>query len=80
MQKRRWVKFIATGPKNLSENRRIFHCMICQINVSIRSYGNYETKRHYQSGCHPCQDQRFCFGTFLMLCGVKMHDFCMGPA
>ena len=43
-------------------NRHCFYCMICRRNVSMKSRGLYELKRHFQREHHLRSDQRFCAG------------------
>ena len=49
----------ATGPKNPLKNRHCFYCMTCRRNVSMKSRGLYELKRHFQREHHLRADQRF---------------------
>ena len=42
-----FAKIFATGPKNPLKNRHCFYCMICRRNVSMKSRGLYELKRHF---------------------------------
>ena len=51
--------FSRTGPGNLLKNRHCFYCMICRRNVSMKSEGLYEPKRHFQREHHLRADQRF---------------------
>ena len=53
------AKIFATGPENPLKNRHFFHCMLCRRNVSMRSRGLYELKRHFQREHHLRADQRF---------------------
>ena len=48
----------ATGPENPLKNRNCFYCMICRRNVSMKSRGLYEFKRHFQRDHHLRADQR----------------------
>ena len=48
-----------TGPENPLKNRNCFYCMICRRNVSMKSRGLYELKRHFQREHHLRADQRF---------------------
>ena len=43
-----FAKNFATGPENPLKNRHCFYCMLCRRNVSMRSRGLYERKRHFQ--------------------------------
>ena len=52
-------KFFATGHKNPLKNRHCFYCMICRRNVSMKSQGLYELKRHFQREHQLRADQRF---------------------
>ena len=53
------AKIFATGPENPLKNRHCFYCMLCRRNVSMRSRGLYELKRHFQQEHHLRADQRF---------------------
>ena len=54
-----FAKVFATGPEHPLKNRHCFYCMICRRNVSMKSRGLYELKRHFQRE-HPLRaDQRF---------------------
>ena len=54
-----FAKVFATGPENPLKNRHCFYCMLCRRNVSMRSRGLYELKRHFQREHHLRADQRF---------------------
>ena len=54
-----FAKVFATGPENPLKNRHCFYCMLCRRNVSMRSRGLYELKRHFQPEHHLRADQRF---------------------
>ena len=54
-----FAKVFATGPKNPLKNWHCFFCMICRRNVSMKSRGLYELKRHFQREHHLTADQRF---------------------
>ena len=54
-----FAKVFATGLKDPSKNRHCFFCMLCKKNISLKSRGLYEVKRHYQRDCHLGIDQRF---------------------
>ena len=54
-----FAKIFATGPENPLKNRHCFYCMLCRRNVSMRSRGLYELKRHFQREHHLRADQRF---------------------
>ena len=54
-----FAKNFATGPENPLKNRHCFYCMVCRRNVSMRSLGLYELKRHFQREHHLRADQRF---------------------
>ena len=54
-----FAKVFATGPENPLKNRHCFYCMLCRRNVSMRSGGLYELKRHFQREHHLRADQRF---------------------
>ena len=54
-----FAKIFATGPEIPLKNRRCFYCMICRRNVSMKSRGLYELKRHFQREHHLRADPRF---------------------
>ena len=54
-----FAKIFATGPENPLKNRHCFYSMLCRRNVSMRSQGLYELKRHLQREHHLRADQRF---------------------
>ena len=54
-----FAKIFATGPKNPLKNRHCFYCLICRRNVSMKSRGLYELKRHFQREHRLRADQRF---------------------
>ena len=54
-----FAKVFATGPDDPIKNRHCFFCMLCKKNISMKSRGLYELKRHYQRDCHLRIDQRF---------------------
>ena len=54
-----FAKIFATGPENPLKNRHCFYSVLCRRNVSIRSRGLYELKRHFQREHHLRADQRF---------------------
>ena len=54
-----FAKIFATGPDNPLKNRHCFYCMLCRRNVSMKSRGLYELKRHFQREHHLRADQRF---------------------
>ena len=54
-----FAKIFATGPENPLKNRHCFYCMLCRRNVSMRSRGLYELKRHFQREHHLRADQSF---------------------
>ena len=54
-----FAKIFATGPESPLKNRHCFYCMLCRRNVSMRSRGLYELKRHFQREHHLRADQRF---------------------
>ena len=54
-----FAKIFATGPENPLKNRHCFYRMICRRNVSMKSRGLYELKRHFQREHHLRADQRF---------------------
>ena len=54
-----FAKTFATGPEDLLENKYCFYCMLCRRNLSMRTRGFCELKRHFQRDCHFRADQRF---------------------
>ena len=54
-----FAKMFATGPEDPLENNYCFYCMLCRRNISMRTRGLYELKRHFQRECHFRADQRF---------------------
>ena len=54
-----FTKVFATGPEDPLKNKHCFFCMLCKKNISRKSHGLYELKRHYQRDCHLRIDQRF---------------------
>ena len=54
-----FAKIFAFGLENPLKNRHCFYCMICRRNVSMKSRGLYELKRHFQREHHLRADQRF---------------------
>ena len=54
-----FAKVFATGTENPLKNRHCFYCMIRRRNVSMKSRGLYELKRHFQREHHLRADQRF---------------------
>ena len=54
-----FAKVFATGTEGPLKNRHCFFCMLCKKNISMKSQGLYELKRHYQRDCHLRIDQRF---------------------
>ena len=53
-----FAKVFATGPDDPLNNRYSFYCMLFKRNISMRTRGLYELKRHFQRGCHFRADQR----------------------
>ena len=53
-----FAKVFATGPDDPIKNRYCFYCMLCKRNISMRTRGLYELKRHFQRDCHFRADQR----------------------
>ena len=53
-----FTKMFATGPEDPLENRYCFYCLLCRRNISMRTRGLYELKRHFQRDCHFRADQR----------------------
>ena len=54
-----FAKIFATGPENPLKNRHCFYSMLCRRNVSMKSRGLYELKRHFQREHHLRADRRF---------------------
>ena len=54
-----FAKIFATGPENPLKNRHCVYCMLCRRNVSMKSRGLYELRRHFQREHHLRADQRF---------------------
>ena len=54
-----FAKVFPTLPEEPLKNRHCFFCMLCKKNISMKSRGLYELKRHYQRDCHLRIDQRF---------------------
>ena len=54
-----FAKIFAIGPENPLKNRHCFYCMICRRNVSMKSRGLFELKRHFQREHNLRADQRF---------------------
>ena len=54
-----FAKVFPTGPEHPMENKNFFYCMLCRRNISLRTRGLYELKRHFQRDCHFRADQRF---------------------
>ena len=65
-----FAKVFATGPDDPLINRYCFHCMLCKRNISIRTLGLYELKRHFQRHCHFRADERLSE----MICPGKVRD------
>ena len=55
----RFAKIFATGPGNPPKNWHCFFCMFRRRNVSMKSRGLYELKRHFQWELQLRADQRF---------------------
>ena len=53
-----FAKVFPTGPDDPLNNRYSFYCMLCKRNISMRTRGLYELKRHFQRNCHFRADQR----------------------
>ena len=71
-----FAKSFATGPENPLKNRHCFYCMICRRNVSMKSRGLYDLKRHFQREHHLRADQRF--RIILQKYVGQMGVLCMG--
>ena len=53
-----FAKVFATGPDDPLNNRYSFYYMLCKRNISMRTRGLYELKRHFQRDCHFRADKR----------------------
>ena len=53
-----FAKVFATGPDDPPNIRYSFSCRLCKRNISMRTRGLYERKRHFQRDCHFRADQR----------------------
>ena len=53
-----FAKVFVTGPDDPLNNRYSFYCMFYKRNISMRTRGLYELKRHFQRDCHFRADQR----------------------
>ena len=78
----RFAKVFTTGPKDPLENKYCFYCMLRRRNISMRTRGLYELKRHFQRDCQFRADQlfreKYCLGKVLgrdgrVLYGVKLE-------
>ena len=54
-----FAKMFAAGPEDPLENKYCFYCMLCRRNISMKTRGLFELKRHFQRDCHFRADQRF---------------------
>ena len=54
-----FAKVFANCPEDHPENKYSFYCMLCRRNISMRTQGLHELKRHFQRDCHFRADQRF---------------------
>ena len=54
-----FAKVFATGPQDPLENKYCFYCILGRRNISMRTRGLNELKRHFQTNCHFRADQRF---------------------
>ena len=54
-----FAKVFASSPEDPLENKYCFYCMLCRRNISMRTRGLYELKRHFQRDRHFRADQRF---------------------
>ena len=54
-----FAKIFATGPENPLKNWHCFYCIICRRNVSMKSRGLLELKRHFQREHHLRADLMF---------------------
>ena len=54
-----FAKVFSIGPEDPLKNRHCYFCLLCKKNISMKSRGLYELKRHYQRDCHLRIDQRF---------------------
>ena len=46
-----FAEVFATGPDDPLNKRYCFYCMLCKRNISMRTRGLYELKRHFQRDC-----------------------------
>ena len=53
-----FAKVFATRPDDPLKNRYCFYCMLGKRNISMRTRGLYELKRHFQRDCHFRADKR----------------------
>ena len=53
-----FAKVFATGRDDPFNNRYSSYCRLCKKNISMRTRGLYELKRHFQRDCHFRSDQR----------------------
>ena len=54
-----FAKVFATGPEDPLKNRHCCFCRLSKKNISMKSRGFHELKRHYQRDGHLRIDQRF---------------------
>ena len=54
-----FANVLGTGHEDPLENKYCFYCMLCRQNMSMRTRGFYELKRHFQRDCHFRADQWF---------------------
>ena len=47
-----FAKVLATGPDDPLQNKYCFYCKLCRRNISMRTRGLFELKRHFQRECH----------------------------
>ena len=58
------AKVLATGPDVPLSNRYCSYCMLCKRNISMRTCGFYELKRHFQQDFYLEADQLLRENTF----------------
>ena len=54
-----FAKVFAIGPEDPLEDKYCFYCLLCRRNISMKTRGLYELKRHFQGDCHFRADQCF---------------------
>ena len=54
-----WARTFVSGPKDPLANKYSFYCQICKVNLSCRSKGATEIRRHHKTEKHLRKDQRW---------------------